>query len=105
VLRRYTRKEFSAVAEHRTARVHERVPIRCWVTLSVHGRKIRARAADMSGAGAMIESLFPIAVRSFVEMRSRVDLLVGGAYVRYCNRKGLVYRIGVEFTRPVAARF
>lgn len=62
-------------------------------------------AANMSGAGAMIVSLFPIAVRSFVKVRSRMGLLVGGANVRYCNRKGLVYRIGVEFSRPVAARF
>jgi hypothetical protein len=30
---------------------------------------------------------------------------VGGAYVRHCSRKGLVYRIGLEFARPVAARF
>jgi hypothetical protein len=93
------------MATNRTARAHERVSIGCWVTLSVHGRKIWARAANMSGAGAMIESLFPIGVRSFVEMRSRVGLLVGGAYVRHCSRKGLVYRIGLEFARPVAARF
>jgi hypothetical protein len=93
------------MARNRTARGYERVPIGCWVTLSVHGFKIWARAGNMSGGGALIKSLFPISVRSFVEMRSRVGLLVGGAYVRHCSRKGLVYRIGVEFARPVAARF
>ena len=90
---------------NRIARAHDRVPIHCWVTLSVHGRKIWVRTANISGTGAMIESLFPIRVASFVEMKSRVGLLVGGAYVRYCKRKGLVYRIGVRFARPVAARF
>jgi hypothetical protein len=90
---------------NRVARAYDRVPIHCWVTLSVHGRKIWVRAANISGAGAMIESLFPVAARSFVEMHSRVGLLVGGAYVRYCRRKGLFYRIGVRFARPVAARY
>ena len=93
------------MATNRTARELERVPVRCWVTLCVHGLKIWVRAANISGTGAMIESLFPIRERSFVEMRSRVGLLVGGGYVRYCKRKGLVYRIGVKFARPVAARF
>ena len=101
----YTRSEFIVMATNRTARALERVPVRCWATLSVHGVKIWVRAANISGTGAMIESLFPIRERSFVEMKSRLGLLVGGGYVRYCKRKGLVYRIGVKFARPVAARF
>ncbi|HXI44331.1 MAG TPA: PilZ domain-containing protein [Bryobacteraceae bacterium] len=90
---------------NRVARAYDRVPIHCWVTLSVHGHKMWVRTANVSGAGAMIESLFPIREQSFVEMHSRVGLLVGGAYVRYCKRKGLFYRIGVRFARPVTARF
>jgi PilZ domain-containing protein len=90
---------------NRIARAYDRVPIHCWVTLAVHGRKMWVRAANISVAGAMIESLFPIRAQSFVEMKSRMGLLVGGGYVRYCKRKGLIYRIGVRFARPVAARF
>ena len=90
---------------NRIARAQDRVPIHCWVTLSLQGHKLWVRAANISGAGAMIESLFPVAAGSFVQMHSRVGLLVGGAYVRYCRRKGLFYRIGVRFARPVATRF
>jgi hypothetical protein len=90
---------------NRIARAYDRVPIHCWVTLAVHGHKIWVRTANVSGAGAMLKSLFPIRERSFVEMKSRMGLLVGSAYVRYCKRKGLVYRIGVKFARPVASRF
>jgi hypothetical protein len=38
-------------------------------------------------------------------MRSRIDLLAGQASVRYCRRQGLLYRIGLEFNKPVSARF
>ena len=65
-----------------------------------------ARAVDMSGSGAMIESLFPIAPGSFIKIRSRhVALLAGDAYVRHCERQLWTYRIGVEFGRPVDKRF
>jgi hypothetical protein len=32
-------------------------------------------------------------------------ILAGVAHVRYCRRRGLVYRIGLEFNRPFASRF
>ena len=59
----------------------------------------------LSGSGATVESLFPVAVDSKVQVRSRVTLLGGSAQVRYCTRRGLVYRIGLQFSRPLAARF
>jgi hypothetical protein len=59
----------------------------------------------MSGSGALIESLVPIAVGSPVRMVSRVSLLAGRAHVRHCKRQGLVYRIGLEFGQPLADRF
>ncbi|MCU1276090.1 MAG: hypothetical protein JWO48_3521 [Bryobacterales bacterium] len=67
---------------------------------------MRARAVNMSGSGAMIESLFPIAPGSFIKIRSRqVNVLAGDAYVRHCERQRWTYRIGVEFARPVDKRF
>ncbi len=83
----------------------ERCRIRCWLTLSVNHCKIPVRAVNMSGTGAMVSSLFPIAVGSKVQMRSRISLLAGSAKVRYCRWSGLRYRIGLEFSRAIAARF
>jgi len=86
-------------------RAHERFRIRCWLTISVNDRKIPARAVDLSGSGFTVESLFPIAVGATVQVRSRVPLLAGEATVRSCQRRRLVHRIGLQFTRPLAARF
>jgi len=88
-----------------TPRSADRYRIRCWLTLSVNHRRIPARAIDLSGSGATVSSLFPVAVGSNVQIRSRISLLAGSAQVRYCRRRGLVYRIGLEFSRPFAARF
>jgi hypothetical protein len=52
-----------------------------------------------------VQSLFPVAVGAQVQVRSSVPLLAGSAHVRYCQRRGLVYRIGLQFSRPLAARF
>lgn len=93
------------MVKHQTPRTHERFRIRCWLTISVNERKIPARAIDMSGTGATVESLFPVAAGAKVQVRSRVSLLAGAAHVRYCKRGRLIYRIGIEFTRPLAARF
>jgi hypothetical protein len=90
---------------HPNPRAQERFRIRCWLTISVRRWKLLARAVDMSASGAMIESLFPVSVGSFVRMRSQVNLLGGGAYVRHCERRGWRYRIGLQFGYPVTARF
>ena len=90
---------------HSTPRTYERFRVRCWLTISVNHRKLWARALDMSGSGALVESLFPVAVGSDVRIKSRVSLLGGKAHVRFCERRGWKYRIGLEFCRPLAARF
>jgi len=90
---------------HHTPRSHERFRIRCWLTISVNQRKLPARAIGMSGSGATVESLFPVAVGATVQVRSGVPLLAGTAHVRYCERRRLVYRIGLEFNSPLASRF
>jgi hypothetical protein len=90
---------------HSTPRTYERFRIRCWLTISVDHWRLWARAVDMSGSGALVESLLPVAVGSAVRIRSRVSLLGGQAHVRFCERRGWRYRIGLEFRRPLAARF
>jgi hypothetical protein len=61
---------------HPNPRAQERFRIRCWLTISVRRWKLLARAVDMSASGAMIESLFPVSVGSFVRMRSQETFLV-----------------------------
>ena len=90
---------------HPIPRSQDRFRIRCWLTISVRRWKLLARAVDMSASGAMIVSLFPVAVGSFVRMRSGVNLLGGGALVRRCERRGWLYRIGLQFASPLTARF
>lgn len=89
-----------------SSRACQRVPVRCWLTILANTRKIWARAVNISGSGAMIQSLFPIAAGSFVRVRTREMALLGGsAHVRYCERQGWTYLIGVEFARPLDKRF
>jgi len=90
---------------YQTPRAHERFRIRCWLTISVNRRRLPARAIDLNGSGATVQSLFPVAAGAQVQVRSSVPLLSGNAHVRYCQRRGLVYRIGLQFSRPLAARF
>lgn len=59
----------------------------------------------MNGSGAAVMSLSPVAVGANVLVRSHIDILAGNAEVRYCKRRGLAYRIGLQFSRPLAARF
>ena len=92
-------------ATKRTSRSHERFRVRCWLVISVNSRKLPARAIELSGAGATAQSLFPIAVGAHVRVRSRVHLLSGSACVCSCRRRGLVYWIGLEFSKPLSARF
>ena len=90
---------------HQTPRTHERFRIRCWLTISVNRRRLPARAIDLNGSGATVRSLFPVGVGAQVQVRSSIPLLAGSAHVRYCQRRVLVYRIGLQFSRPLAARF
>jgi len=90
---------------HQNSRTDDRFHIRCWLTISVNRRRLPARAIDLSGSGATVESLFPVAVGADVRVRSRIPLLAGSAHVRSCRRRGMVYRIGLQFSRPWTARF
>jgi len=90
---------------HHTPRAYERFRVRCWLTLDVNQRKVRVRAIEMSAAGAAVMSLSPVAVGANVMVRSHIELLAGNAEVRYCKKRGLAYRIGLQFSRPLAARF
>lgn len=101
----YTGFDLLTMPQALKPRSAERYSIRCWLTLAVNRRKMPVRAVDLSGSGATVESLFPVAAGSEAQLRSRISILAGPAHVRYCRRRGLVYRIGLEFSRPFSARF
>jgi hypothetical protein len=92
------------------ARVSERIPTCCPVTLS-HGdeshhsrRMIRGIVLNMSASGVLVETLRPIAVGSQVRIQAN-ELLTGTAFVRHSTRRSWRYRIGLEFARAVPNRY
>jgi hypothetical protein len=92
------------------SRFHGRFKIKNRVTLSgedAAGKTwtIHGRGVDMSRLGARIETGDPIAPGSFVFIQVRELNLMGGAVVRYCVRRGLKYRIGLEFRNPLTKCF
>jgi len=91
-------------------RFHGRFKINNRVTLSgedVTGKTwtIHGRGVDMSRLGARIETADPIAPGSFVFIQVQKLSLMGGAIVKYCVRRGLKYKIGLEFGNPLTKCF
>lgn len=92
------------------SRFHGRFKIKNRVTLSgedAAGKTwtIHGRGVDMSRLGARIETADAIAPGSFVFIQVRELNLMGGAVVRYCTRRGLNYKIGLEFRNPLTKSF
>lgn len=92
------------------SRVYGRFKIRCPITLSWHDPNgytwtVRARGVDMSTVGARVESPEPLSPGSFTYLRAEELKLMGSAVVRYCIRKGLSYRIGLEFRSPLVKTY
>ena len=99
-----------AAPQRTEARVHGRFKIRCPITLSWNDTKgctwtVRARGVDMSTVGARVESPEPVAPGSFTYLRAQDLKLMGSALVRYCVRRGLNYRIGLEFRSPLTRTY
>ena len=92
------------------SRFHGRFKITNRVTLSgedAAGKTwtIQGRGVDMSRLGARVETGGPVAPGSFVFIQVRELSLMGGAVVRYCVRRGLKYKIGLEFRNPLTKSF
>ena len=92
------------------SRFHGRFKIKNRVTLSGEDESgktwtIHGRGVDMSRLGARIETADPIAPGSFVFIQVRELSLMGGAVVRYCMRRGLKYKIGLEFRNPLTKSY
>jgi hypothetical protein len=58
----------------------------------------RFHAIDVSDSGMQIEITEPLRERSYVNVRAEKLGVHGTASVRSCIRKGLKYRVGLEFS-------
>jgi hypothetical protein len=88
-----------------------RVRLKCWVKILVKNseqcqRELSARAVDVSGSGALVETCKPLEVGTLVYFRGKeVNFLAGSACVRHCTWWGWKYRIGLEFRTTLSQRF
>ncbi len=57
------------------------------------------RGLDVSDSGLRVESPEPVAAGSFVHVHAENRGFGGTAIVRYCERRGTTYVIGLEFSR------
>jgi hypothetical protein len=57
-----------------------------------------SRCLDISPAGARLESNRPIPLRAMIRLESPDFHIAGLATVRHCNRRGMQYVVGVEFS-------
>jgi PilZ domain-containing protein len=92
------------------SRVHGRFKIKCPIKLSWHdpaGKtfSVKARGVDMSTVGARVESPEPLVPGSFTYLQVPDLKLMGSALVRYCIKRGLGYRIGLEFRSPLTKTY
>ena len=102
---------FTRTTREQYSREYTRVPLRCWVKILVNDpergqTELSARAVDVSGSGALVETSKPLDVGTLVYLRGKeVNFLAGTAYVRYCTWRGWKYRIGLEFCTALSQRF
>lgn len=81
-------------------RLHERIPVNSRVLISCEGkqtagRRIRARAIDISKSGILLESEEPFASGTVVLLQTASLAFLGKACVRHCAMKGAKFRLGL----------
>jgi hypothetical protein len=61
-------------------------------------KSVQAKCLDLSAEGARLETDFPMPARTRVTLYSAKYGGLGAASVRHCQRQGMRYSIGIEFT-------
>ena len=69
-----------------------------WTAPDGSPRLTTGNCADISAQGMRMETGDAIPVRSYVQFAVKNSPLRGTASVRSCDRKGMHFRIGMEFT-------
>jgi hypothetical protein len=98
-------KTVCAAAPGTNCREFQRIPLEtrleiCWQDQDGCSRTIRGRAVDISEFGASMKCFRPLPAEAVVFVEARRYNLAGPALVRRCERRGLRYQIGLEFTSP-----
>jgi len=92
-------------------RTHPRVSLRGLIVLAWRDedkeiKYLRAIIRNISSGGALVQSYRPLAVGSFVRIRSeKLFFLAGSARVQRCARRGLMFDIGLKFYKDLSARY
>lgn len=64
-------------------------------------RRAQGRCVDLSASGAHVKTLDPLPPQSAVVLHSEKFGRIGEATVRYCNRTGMKYAVGLHFSAPL----
>ena len=76
----------------------------CWRDELGKSQSKNVKVLDMSGDGALIESLVPFDTGSVIHFQTRDLGLMGTAYVRRCKSLIFSYQVGLEFTGNLSQR-
>lgn len=60
--------------------------------------RVIGRCVDLSPSGVKLEARDPLDSRAAVSVHSERFGRMGTAIVRYCNRRTMIYHVGLEFT-------
>jgi len=81
-------------------RLHERIPINsqvvvCWEDRGGGQRRVKARAANVSPSGILLEAEQAVATGTVVIVQASNFAVLGKACVRHCEPKGMRYTLGL----------
>ena len=75
-----------------------------WQDIDATHKSARAKGIEISEHGASVRSPKPILRNSVIQIRGCQVQFEGKATVRYCDKRGLSYIIGVELETPQSAQ-
>jgi len=75
-----------------------------WQDVDASHKSARAKGIEISEHGASVRSPRPILQNSVIQIRGCQIQFEGKAMVRYCEKRGLSYIIGVELESPQMAQ-
>jgi hypothetical protein len=75
-----------------------------WQDIDASHKSARAKGVEISEHGASVRSPKPILKNSVIQIRGCQIQFEGKAVVRYCEKRGFSYIIGVELEAPQSAR-
>lgn len=61
-------------------------------------QRVASRCVNLSPSGAKVETRDRLELRSTITLHSAEFGRMGTAIIRYCNRRGMKYEVGLEFS-------